>query len=209
MIPKLTRAFLVVPMISVIVMSACTKDRNNNGPVNYTLNTGAVINWKGVMDNGFNNGSFDVGASSIETQNGVVTGGNIVFPIASIKNFNIPDPALKEQLLHHLKSADFFNIAVYSEASFRILKVQPYNGEGNTNVPTPNFQVEGSFTMLGKSNNITFPAYIRISGDQMDIAAAFSIDRTLWGMTYASDPAGQQYIHKDVELQLNVSAHKM
>jgi polyisoprenoid-binding protein YceI len=60
------------------------------------------------------------------TSNGHIKDGSFVIPIASIKNFDLPDE-VKPQHLQHLESPDFFNMALHPNATFQITKVQPYS----------------------------------------------------------------------------------
>jgi hypothetical protein len=191
---------------ALILMAACKKS-DKPGGTQYKLNSGSVVEWKGTMDNGFNNGSFNISENHIIVKRGKLTGGSFVFPIVSIKNFNLPD-SLKGQLLHHLKSADFFNMALYPEASFTITSVQPCTGGAESPIRSANYWIEGDFTMIGKTNSVRFPACINVSGKQLSVEAQFEIDRTKWGMNYASDPSQQLYIHKNVELYFKLSGEK-
>lgn len=190
---------------ALFAFAGCSKDKD--GPQKYILDNNSVIEWRGNLDNGFNNGSFDIGTSSIEVKNGTVTGGRFVFPIASIKNFNLPDDQ-KEQLLHHLKSIDFFNMAVYPDVTFVITAVQPYTGGIPEAVEDANYLVQGKLTMLGKTHPIVFAASIVLENSKIDITAKCWIDRTKWGMNYASDPAGQLYIHKNVALTFALTGQR-
>lgn len=188
---------------AMILVAACRKS-NHREEKEYKLNSNSIVEWKGTMDNGFNNGSFDISENHIAVKHGKLTGGSFVFPVVSIKNFNLPD-SLKEQLLHHLKSADFFNMALYPEASFTITNVEPYTGSDEEPIADANYQIQGALTMIGKSNPVSFPAQVIISGKQLLVKAQFKIDRTKWGMNYASDPGGTLYIHKEVQLQFTLS----
>jgi len=171
----------------------------------YVLNEAtSVAEWKGAMPDNANTGSFAVKSKDLEVENGKVSRGSFIIPIASIKNFNLPD-AVKPQLLEHLKSADFFNAAVHPEASFKITKVEPYTGSDTTAIAGANFLVTGDFTMIGKTNPVTFPAKIDITGKTLKTEAKFSIDRTKWGMTYATDPKAEgHYIYNDVAIHLKL-----
>ena len=60
----------------------------------------------------------------MEEVNGKIKEGTFVIPIASIKNFDLPE-SLKPVLLDHLKSADFFNMVLYPEAGFSLQKMVP------------------------------------------------------------------------------------
>jgi len=200
------KTMIVCLWVAMILMAACKKS-DKPGEKQYKLNSRSVVEWKGTMDNGFNNGSFDISENHITVKHGKLTGGSFVFPIVSIKNFNLPD-SLKEQLLHHLKSADFFNMALYPEASFSITKVQSYSGGISDAIAGANYLIEGNFTMLGKTNVISFPAYISITGNKLLVEAKCRVDRTKWGMNYASDPDGGLYIHKEVQLYFKLSGER-
>jgi len=171
----------------------------------YVLNEEtSVAEWKGAMPDNANTGSFAVKSNDLEVENGKVTGGSFTIPITSIKNFNLPD-AVKPQLLEHLKSADFFNVAIHPEASFKITKVQPYAGKDTAAIAGANFLVTGDFTMIGRTNPVTFPAKIDVTGKTLNAEAKFSIDRTKWGMTYATDPKAEgHYIYNDVAIHLKL-----
>ncbi|MVM41678.1 hypothetical protein GO730_35090 [Spirosoma sp. HMF3257] len=68
-------------------------------------------------------------------------------PLSSIKNVNLPTDSLKQLLIHHLQSEDFFNMALYPDLSYTITRVAPYNGSGG--VAGANYQVN---TMSGDSS---------------------------------------------------------
>lgn len=192
--------------ISIMIFAACKKP-NHDGQNKYGLKPNSIIEWKGTMDHGFNNGSFNISENNIKVKNQKVTGGSFVFPIASIRNFNLPD-SLKDQFLHHLKSADFFNMALYPEASFTITAIRPYEGGFSDAFTDANYLVEGDFKMLGKTNRIVFAAVINVTGNTVALEAKWKVDRTRWGMNYATDPEGTLYIHKDVELYFKLMAER-
>ena len=69
--------------------------------------------------------------------------------------------------------------------------------------------VQGSFTMLGKTLDISFPARVKIKGKQLTVEAKLTIDHTRWGMTYGADPApGERQIYPEVDLYLKLSAQE-
>ena len=177
----------------------------------YVLNEEtSVVEWEGFMPGTSNVGSFAVKSEGLEAEGGRIKSGTFIIPIASIKNFNLPDQ-LKPQLLDHLKSPDFFNMALYPEATFTITKIVPYNKKDTTAVAATtvegaNYLVAGDFTMLGKTNPISFPARIQLDGQQLLTEAKFKLDRTRWGMKYASDPKAEgHYILPEVAIHLKVA----
>ncbi|GAB3166482.1 YceI family protein [Telluribacter humicola] len=198
-----------IVFISAIVASFLWSSFNQevlNKKQQYVLNEEtSVVEWKGFMPGTFNEGSFSVKSEGLEAEGGKIKGGTFIIPIASIKNFNLPD-AVKPQLLDHLKSPDFFNMALHPEATFTITKLTPYNKKDTAAVAGANYLVTGDFTMLGKTNPITFPAKIQLDGQKLVTEAKFKLDRTRWGMNYATDPKAEgHYILPEVAIHLKVA----
>ncbi|MCE7068599.1 YceI family protein [Dyadobacter sp. CY326] len=199
------KTIILSAITAAIIWGGCKEDEVVKKQ-QYVLNEEtSVAEWKGAMPNNANTGSFAVKSKDLEVENGKVTGGSFVIPIASIKNFNLPD-AVKPQLLEHLKSADFFNIALHPVAAFKIIKIEPYSGKDTAAVAGANFLVTGDFTMIGQTHPVTFPAKINVSANALQTEAKFSIDRTKWGMNYATDPKAEgHYIYNDVAIHLKLS----
>ena len=171
----------------------------------------SVAEWKGFLKTGyFNNGTIDVISKSLVVQNGKVSGGSFTIPVSSIVNLNLPTEALKEQLVHHLQSADFFNMAMHPDISYSISDVTPYSGTTAEDVQGANYMVKGSLTILGKSNPVSFPAKIIVAENQLTVEANVKFDRTKWGITFASDPAlpAENYIEPLVEMHLKLTGNK-
>lgn len=165
----------------------------------------SVVEWWGSGPAAAHHGSFAVTAENIEVVNGKIKEGTFIIPISSIQNFDLPDH-IKPVLLDHLKSPDFFNMLLYPEAAFSLKKVLPLNKAVEGSVEEANYLVSGDFTMLGKTLAISFPARIIVSNGQLSIEAKLKIDRTRWGMTYASDPAlGDHHIYPEVALHLKLN----
>jgi polyisoprenoid-binding protein YceI len=57
--------------------------------------------------------------------------------------------------------------------------------------------------MVGKTKSVSFPAKISATADKLTLAAAFSIDRTEWGMNY-----GKGKIDDMVKLSVSLKAAK-
>lgn len=168
----------------------------------------SVIQWWGSGPAASHHGTFSVTGENIEVVMGKVKAGSFTIPIASIQNFDLPDH-LKPVLLEHLKSADFFDMLRYPEATFKfrkmILLTKPVEGA----VQAANYLVSGDFTMLGQTHPIEFPARVLVAGEQLSIEAELNIDRTRWGMHYGADPElGDHQIYADVALHLKLLGQK-
>ncbi|RYY22252.1 MAG: YceI family protein [Chitinophagaceae bacterium] len=199
------KKLLVSAVASAILLVSCKKDKDEN--LSYLVNENtSVALWKGSTAASANTGSFQVKGTELSTRDNKIHKGRFVIPIVSIKNFNLPD-AVKNDLLDHLKSADFFNMALHPNASFNLTRAAAYIGNGSDAIAGANQYITGDFTMIGKTLPISFPAKVEFVNDSLKLEATFKLDRTKWGMNYASDPdLGEHYINKDVEIHLKVAA---
>ena len=99
-------------------------------------------------------------------------------------------------LTKHLKTADFFDVAKFPQASFESTEIKP--GAPHT--------VTGNLTLHGVKKAITFPATINASPGLITVEANFAINRKDFGINYAG--AADNLIRDDVLLKLNVRATK-
>ncbi|MBX2922968.1 MAG: YceI family protein [Chitinophagaceae bacterium] len=187
----------------LIIASACSRKNENLLSTYIVDESHSVIGWKGAAPDHFHEGSFSLWGKIHGDSNGNIKDGKFSIPIASIKNFDLPD-TIKPQLLDHLKGQDFFNIALYPDAGFEIERVTPYDKFS----PDTTHIIQGVFTMLGKTNTISFPAKITFENGSIRTQAGFSIDRLKWGMASFSDPNGELYIFPEVEIKLDIKATK-
>ncbi len=188
---------------ALLIASACSRNNGNELPVYTVDGARSTIEWKGSAPDHFHTGSFSVSGEMQGDSNGHIRKGTFNIPIASIQNFDLPNE-VKPQLLDHLKSPDFFNMAVHPNARFVIHAVTP----AEKPTPAATHIIEGDFTMLGNTRAIRFPAKITSQHNSIVAKASFSIDRLLWGMTSYNDPEKELYIRPEVEIKLNIQATK-
>lgn len=105
-----------------------------------------------------------------------------------------------ERLTEHLKTADFFDVAKYPQATFVSTEIKPGGENGATHTVT------GNLTMHGVTKAITFPATINVTPDTATVDSSFSINRKDFGISFAG--ATNDLIRDDVVLKLNVRATK-
>ncbi|SIO36563.1 YceI family protein [Chitinophaga niabensis] len=198
------KAILYLYISLLVVFAACSSNQPKANKTFRIVENRSVVEWKGSAPTHFHKGTFQVTGSFETNGEGNITSGQFVIPIASIINTDLPEPA-KNELINHLKSPDFFNLAQHPEASFRINNVL-YEGEQK---PDSNqVTVVGDFSMIGQTHPINFIASVIHEGDRISVEATFSINRLKWGMTSFSDPKAELYILPDVELKLHIQAEK-
>lgn len=217
------KSFVMLMSACAVVFASCEKSSDlvtpqgleaemeanasgNAARKSYTLNAEtSVVEWWGHSPSVSHHGSFAVTGENIEVVNGKVKSGRFVIPIASIQNFDLPTE-IKPILLNHLKSADFFDMALYPEATFEFKKMIPLTKVMPGAVTGANYLVSGDFTMIGKTHELTFPAHVTEVDGQLKMEAKLKIDRTRWGMTYGADPAyGDHQIFPTVDLHLKLN----
>jgi len=103
-------------------------------------------------------------------------------------------------LTKHLKTADFFDVAKYPEATFVSTAIKPGGENGATHTVT------GNLTMHGVTKAITFPATINVTPDAATVESSFSINRKDFGINYAG--AADNLIRDNVVLTLHIRATK-
>jgi polyisoprenoid-binding protein YceI len=204
---KALKTLLVIALVSAAFLLGSCKKNDEAQTNRYALDSTSRAEWKGYKPDGHHAGSFAVISQNLVAENGTLKSGDFVIPIATIDNFDLPD-AVKPALLEHLKSPDFFNLALHPEARFSITKVTPYAGGEITAVEGANYLIHGNFTLLNKTNPIRFPARVTVTGGKINAEAILQIDRTQWGMNSFSDPAGPLYILPRVDLHLKLAGKK-
>ena len=103
-------------------------------------------------------------------------------------------------LTKHLKTADFFDVAKYPEATFVSTAIKPGGENGATHTVT------GNLTLHGVTKAVTFPATINVTPEAATVESSFSINRKDFGINYAG--AADNLIRDNVVLTLHVRATK-
>ena len=97
-----------------------------------------------------------------------------------------------EKLTAHLKNADFFNVNEHPTAKFESTSIK---GDADELKET------GNLTLLGNTEEITFPAQATVADGKVTLTSEFKIDRTRFGMNY-----GQGQVDNEVTIQVNVGS---
>lgn len=195
---------LFTALLAAVVLSSCSS-KESIGTFEYKADEEAsAIEWKGSAPDHFHEGAFKVSATIQTNSDGKITAGEFKIPIASITNYDIPDETVKEQLINHLLSPDFFNVALHPNAHFKITGVEEYQS-AETNV---NYLIIGDFSLLGQTHTIKIPAFIKVENNQISAVGSFILDRHKWGMNSYNDPAAPLYILPEVDIKLNLKFKK-
>ena len=103
-------------------------------------------------------------------------------------------------LTKHLKTADFFDVAKFPQATFVSTAIKA-GGEGGAS-----HTVTGNLTLHGVTKSVTFPATISVTPDVATVDSTFSINRKDFGINFAG--AADNAIRDNVVLTLKIRANK-
>ena len=152
---------------------------------------------------------------SFAVENGNLTSGSLSSDINSLTTDpSAVDPKLSDgktsaDLDGHLKSADFFDAAKYPSVKFDITKVEDLAAGTESKVEGANKTVSGNLTIKEKTVNVTFPAKVQVTDNQLNIVSKFTINRQDWGLAYGTEGDPKDWIiSQEVDLELNIVAGK-
>lgn len=152
------------------------------------------IEFVGSKVTGSHNGSFEKVSGEIEYAGAAEQSRvNVTIDMNSITT----DDA---NLTKHLKTADFFDVATYPQATFVSTGIKAGGDNGATHTIT------GNLTMHGVTKSVSFPATINVSPDTATVESSFSINRKDFGISYAGAP--DNLIRDGVVLKLTIRAAK-
>ena len=192
--------------------SATTSNKSNNSMVEgniipdgkYVLSADSVVNWTGkkTLIVGYeDDGIVPVKSGNFEVINGNVVSGNIVLDMNGIRADKTGVGQGESGLEKHLKSDDFFSVESYPEASFELLSSQYSKDSGG-------YLVSGNL----KIKDITEPVTFEVFYNNNNLSANFSIDRTIWGIKYASgkffSDLADKVIDDNIGLSFNIKLEK-
>jgi len=172
----------------------------------YTVDTeSSQVNWNGKKVTGEHFGTVKIAKGGLTADGNKLTGGTVDIDLRTMNSTDLKDnKEYHDKLIGHLKSDDFFSVDKYPTATFKITKVNPKGGD--------QYDVTGDLSIKGKTNPVTFPATVKVSGNKITANGKASIDRTKYDIRYGSKSffanIGDKAIYDDFTVELNLVANK-
>jgi polyisoprenoid-binding protein YceI/rhodanese-related sulfurtransferase len=164
------------------------------------------IDWTGRNLMGAHTGTIYLREGCIEVEGGHPVRGSFVVDMNTMTNSDIEENDMRQMLIAHLKSDDFFDTEHFPDAQFRLSKITvlPEAKPGS-----PNCEVCGDLTMKGVSGDLAFRAILGQTAEGLLAADAhFDIDRTRWNVLYGSgkfyEKLGKHLVHDEISLALKL-----
>jgi polyisoprenoid-binding protein YceI len=171
--------------------------------INYNLDTKAsTATWLAKKVTGQHDGTINISKGNITSDGKMITGGTFEFDMNSIACKDLTDAGYNAKLIGHLKSDDFFSVEKNPTAKFEIVRVAPKSGN--------DYMVTGKLTIKGITNELVFPAMIKMDDKAIVTVAKIMVNRTKYDIKYGSasffESIGDKAINDEFELNVNVVA---
>jgi len=148
-------------------------------------------------------GTLMLKSGRLTIEDGVLVGGEMVVDMGTIRATSTGRGSGNERLAEHLKSADFFAVEEYPEATFSITSV---SATGQQVVLT------GDLTIKGITQEVTLPGSVFSVDGGLVLRVQSELDRTRWGIRYGSgsffDDLGDNVIDDMFEIEVRVVANQ-
>jgi len=134
---------------------------------------------------GGHTGTVDIADGYMAYGNDAFMQGEFVIDMTSIS-----ESENNERFLQHIRSDDFFTVDRYPTSTLTVNDIATQNGTSTVN---------GELTIRGITNEVSFPATIERSDDELNASAEIEIDRTKWGVVYDSGSVFKQLGDRAIE----------
>ncbi len=134
----------------------------------------STITWTGKKVIGKHTGNIKLKSGIVTLTDGKLSAGEFVMDMNTIETTDLSGE-MKSKLDSHLKSADFFEVDKYPEASFKSTTIEKSMGLGV-------FLVKGELSIKGQTHPISFT----VTQTDSNVSGRITIDRTLYGIQYGS-----------------------
>lgn len=129
-------------------------------------------------------GRIPITSGHLDVKDGQIQGGEFVLSVADILCDDLAGNPYHDVLIAHLRSDDFFDTAQYPEARLKITEASLIPGAPQG---SQNLHITADLTLRGITAPVSFSLAAGMDDDHRCVAqAAFSIDRTRWGVLYGS-----------------------
>jgi polyisoprenoid-binding protein YceI len=162
------------------------------------------LTWLAKKVTGEHTGAINVSTGALNVDNNVLKGGSFELDTKTITVTDITDAESNAKLLGHLKSDDFFAVDKFDKAKFVITSATTKGGGV--------YQIKGNLTIKGITNEVSFPANVKIDNSKLLATAKIIVDRTKFDIKFRSksffENLGDKTIYDDFELNIQLTANK-
>ncbi|WP_046242938.1 YceI family protein [Hymenobacter terrenus] len=167
----------------------------------------STLGWEGKAVTHGHNGTMNFTDGELLVKGNALVGGTVTVDMKSMKATDIKDAESQGKFVGHMSGDDFFGVATYPTATFKIVSVTPIKGAAKD---ADNATITGDMTIKGVTQRISFPAKVGVKDGVAAATGKVTIDRTKFGLKYGSktffDSIGDKAINDNFDLTFNVIA---
>jgi polyisoprenoid-binding protein YceI len=199
MIRKITMGLIAAAAVTAFAFAPGAKKETT-----YTIDSkSTTATWIGKKVTGQHTGALTISKGNVVADGANIKSGSFEFDMTSITNTDLTDKGYNDKLIGHLKSDDFFSVEKFPSAKFELTKATLKSGN--------DYDVTGKLTIKGITNDITFPAMIKMDAKTFVAVGKIMVDRTKYDIKYGSasffEGIGDKAINNEFELDVNVVAN--
>lgn len=165
--------------------------------------TDSKVVWTGEKIAGTHTGTITLSQGDLQMDGNKLTGGSFVIDMTSIVDTDLTGE-YKEKLEGHLKSDDFFGVAIYPTSTFKITSVKSTGAN--------KYDVTGDITIKGVTEKISFPTEVAINGGKVTATSKITVDRSKFNVKFGSKSffaeIGDKVIYDEFVLDVTLVAAK-
>ena len=185
--------------------------------VTYNVDGTSVVKWKGskIFEVGEHAGTINVTEGSLSVEGGNITAGNFTMDMNTLAcTDDMPEDKIA-YLIGHLRGEEFFLVDSFPTAKFEVTGCEAKAEGDNTHV------MSGNLTIKDVTKNISFPAKVTVSENNVTASGSVTINRLDWNVMYDNDEIEMMstvegweakvkngVVGKDVEIGIEISASK-
>jgi polyisoprenoid-binding protein YceI len=203
---------IIAPLFFGCGGPAKEKNKNNASANSVSLHVGdekyvvidtkeSVVTWKGSSVEGAHTGYVYISKGELMIENGQLMGGTVEVDMSTIEG---DDHRSDNNLIKHLKDADFFDVKKFPFSTIAITGAAAVNEE--------NKNITGNLTIKGITHPVIFPAKMEIKDGVVKAEGKLVIDRTEWDVRYNSGKfyanLADKTISDSIEFNIKIVAKK-
>ncbi|MET3126601.1 polyisoprenoid-binding protein YceI [Arcicella rosea] len=194
---------LILTSVLALAIGAKANDKNKGNDTVYTVDSqSSKLVWTGKKVTGEHTGNISLSTGSLVTANNKLKSGTFEIDLTSLTVTDLTDKDYNAKLVGHLKADDFFSVEKFPKAKFVTTSVVSKGGE--------NYEISGKLTIKGITNEVKFPATVKVEKNKTTAQAKILVDRTKYDIKFRSknffENLGDKAIDNDFELAVNLVA---
>jgi len=159
------------------------------------------VTWKGtkMMGIGKHEGDIKITEGEFAVSKEKLVGGHFLVDMTTINVTDIPEhePVPRRNLINHLKSEDFFEVAKFPNTKFEIKEAE---------YSMSDILLIGNLTIKDVTKEIAIKADLAIDDKHITLLSSFEINRFDWNLGYTGSWADKTLVDKEVKITVNIKA---